>query len=155
MPDAQRDLVDAVRDAFKIGIAGEHPAVAIMREHIADDPEYGFHYGSLLESLEDLEGKILTLMDANQKDPELKDRLKITLNRPIPGDEAVDARLDASSIYQGITRYAYGRNGVQAFIETDILSSGTLGEPMVLELDYVFPDTANHILSVVEYTAPV
>lgn len=36
VPDAQRDLVDAVRDAPKIGIAGEYPAVAIMREHIAD-----------------------------------------------------------------------------------------------------------------------
>lgn len=151
VPEAQRALIDVVHQALKIGTPEEHPAVADLRGQIANDPEYSFHYGTLMESLEDLEDKFLKLKDASENDPELKGRLKITVNRPIPGNAEVDARLDASPIYGGVTRYAYGKNGVQAFVETDILSSGTLGESMVLEFDYVFPGAEKHILSVVEW----
>ncbi len=62
----------------------------------------------------------------------------------------MDARLDASPVYGDVTRYAYGRNGVQAFIETDILKAGQLGDSMVVELDFVFPGKDQHVLSVVE-----
>jgi hypothetical protein len=53
-------------------------------------------------------------------------------------------------VFGTVDRYAYGRNGVQAFIETDILASGPLADSMVLELDYIFPGKTSHILSVVE-----
>lgn len=151
VPDAQRDLISAVRQALKIGSPEEHPAVREMRNQIANDPEYSFHYGTLMESLEDLEDKFLKLRDANENDPELQGRLKLTYNRPLPGNPDVDARLDASPIYGDVTRRAYGHNGVQAFMETDILSSGTLGESMILEFDYIFPGADRHILSVVEW----
>lgn len=39
---------------------------------------------------------------------------------------------------------------MQAFIETDLLKAGQLGDSMVIELDYVLPGHDQHILSVVE-----
>jgi len=149
-PPAQRKLIEAVREALHVDKSDQHPAVTAMREAIIADPEYTFHVGILVDSLEELERVLLDLKQKAQTDPEFKGRLKITLNRPRRGDAEVDARLDASPVYGDVDRYAYGRNGVQAFIETDILTSGPLGESLVLELDYVFPNRANHILSVVE-----
>jgi hypothetical protein len=151
VPEAQRALVETVRTALKVGSADEHPTVKALRANIDNDPEYCFHYGTLMESLEDLEDKFQKLRDANENDPELKGRLKLTFNRPIPDNPDIEARLDASPIFGGVTRRAYGKNGVQAFVETDILSSGTLGDSMILEFDYVFPEAKNHILSVVEW----
>jgi hypothetical protein len=151
VPDAQRKLIDAIRAALKVETAEEHPAVAEMRKHLDQDPEYGFHVGMLVESLEELEARFQALEDANRTDPELKGRLRITYNRARKGDADVDARLDASPIYAKVDRYAYGRNGVQAFLETDVLSSGPLGQSMFLEFDYVFPNRTSHVLSVIEW----
>lgn len=151
IPDAQRDLMQVIHEALNIGSDHEHPAVLAMRQKIDEDPEYSFHYGTLLEDLEDLEAMFLRLEDANRHDPELRGRLKLVYNRSQPGNPQVDARLDASPIYASVTRQAYGKNGVQAFLETDIFSSGLLGETMIFEFDYVFPGYANHVLSVVEW----
>ncbi len=151
VPEAQRKLVSAVHDALKIGTADEHPAVTEMRGHLDRDPEYSFHIGTLVESLDELEERFLALEEANRSDPELKGRLKVTYNRALKSDADVEARLDASPIYGKVDRFAYGRNGVQAFLETDVLSSGTLGESAFLEFDYVFPDKKSHVLSVVEW----
>lgn len=151
VPEAQRDLMNAIHGALNVGTDQEHPAVTAMRERMDHDPEYGFHYGTLFESLEDLENVFMALEEANRSDPEMKGRLKLVYNRALPGNPDVDARLDASPIYRDATRFAYGKNGVQAFLETDILSSGLLGETMILEFDYVFPGYANHVLSVVEW----
>lgn len=151
IPDAQRDLMQAIHKALDVGTDAEHPAVVAMREKMVEDPEYSFHYGTLMESLEDLEAIFTALEDANENDPEMKGRLNITYNRALPGNPAVDERLDASPIYGDVKRYAYGKNGVQAFLETDILSSGILGETMMLEFDYVFPGYDRHVLSIVEW----
>jgi hypothetical protein len=151
VPEAQRKLHSAVHEALKIGSADEHPAVAELRANIANDPEYSFHYGTLMDSLDDLEDVFLKLEDANRNDPELKGRLKLTYNRALPSEPKVEARLDASPIYGKVERRAFGRNGVQAFVETDVLSSGALGDSMILEFDYVFPDTDRHIFSIVEW----
>lgn len=151
MPEAQRDLLEAIHGALKVGQADQHPAVTAMQEKMAQDPEYSFHYGTLLDRLEDLEAIFLRLEEANRSDPELKGRLKLGYNRPLPGNPEVEARLDASPIYGAVTRHAYGKNGVQAFCETDILTSGLLGESMFLEFDYVFPGYDSHVLSVVEW----
>lgn len=129
VPEAQRAVVDAVHQALKIGTPEEHPAVADLRGQIARDPEYSFHYGTLMESLEDLEDKFLKLKEANENDPDLKGRLKITVNRPIPGNAEIDARLDASPIYGGVTRYAYGKNGVQAFVDCFMVARHSMFGP--------------------------
>jgi hypothetical protein len=150
VPEAQRALTDAIRSALKVGSSDEHPAVGGMRAAIEADPEYTFHVGMLLPSLEELERIVLDLQERAKSDPDLKGRVKVTLNRARRGNPEVDARLDASPLFQSADRYAYGSNGVQAFIETDILSSGLLGESLVIELDYVFPGYKSHILSVVE-----
>lgn len=149
-PEAERRLTAAIHDALQIGTASEHPAVAEVRAHLERDPEYSFHIGTLVESLEELEERFLALEEVAANDPELKGRLKLVYNRPLEGDAAVEERLNASPIYGGVTRRAYGRNGVQAFVETDLLSSGPLGESMVLEFDYVFEGASQHILSVVD-----
>lgn len=150
LPDAQRAVLEATRSALKVGTDSEHPAVADLRKQYDQDPEYGFHVGFLVESLEELETRFQALEEANRSDPDLKGRLRITYNRARKGDANVDARLDASPIYADVDRYAYGRNGVQAFVETDVFSSGPLGQSMFFEFDYVFPDKTSHVLSVVE-----
>jgi GNAT superfamily N-acetyltransferase len=150
LPPAQAAVVGAAREALGFGTDREHPAIAGLRAAIDADPEYTFHLGVLLDSLEELERVVEDLQKLNASDPAFKGRLKITMNRARRGDEDVDTRLDNSPIFGGVERYCYGRNGVQAFIETDILVSGPLADSMVLELDYVFPGKASHILSVTE-----
>lgn len=149
--EPQRILIDAITSKLGIGTADEDPAVQGFRDMMAQDPEASFHFGFLLNSLEELESIVLDLHEKAETDPDFKGRINIVLNRAMKGDADVDARLDASPIYADATRFAYGRRGVQAFIETDILRSGQLGDKMVIELDYVFPDSDSHILSVVEF----
>jgi len=150
VPPAQQSVIDAMRAALNVGSGAEHPAVAQLRAAQEADPEYSFHVGILMHSLEALEETVLNLKRLAAVDPELKGRIKVVLNRSLPGTPEVDARLDASPLYGGVTRRAYGRNGVQAFIETNILTSGPLGENLIIELDYVFPGYDRHILSVAE-----
>ena len=150
LPPAQAALIDAARDALGFGTDREHPAIAGLRAAIDADPEYTFHLGVLIDSLEELERIVVDLQELNRSDPELNGRLKIAMNRARRGDPDIDARLDASPAFGAVERYAYGSNGVQAFIETDILAAGPLGDMMVLELDYIFPGKDSHILSVVE-----
>lgn len=150
LPEPQRKLIDAIHASFGVGTSEEHEAVQGWRAMMAADPEASFHFGFLLESLEDLERIVLDLRDKAENDPDFTGRINIVLNRARQGDDEVDARLDASPVYGDVTRYAYGRNGVQAFIETDILKAGQLGDSMVVELDYIFPDKDQHLLSVVE-----
>ena len=63
----------------------------------------------------------------------------------------IDARLDASPLYAGVTRTTYDRNGVQAFIRTDLLCSGPLGEDCVIEFDFVFPGYSENMLTKTEF----
>jgi hypothetical protein len=148
MPAAQAALIDAACHALGVGTDREHPSVADLRRAVAQDPEYLFHIGTLIHSLEDLERVTMALLACD--DAEFAGRIKITINRPRPGDPAVEARLDASPVFGPVKRHAYGRHGVQVFVETDLLVAGPLGEAMVLELDYVFPGHSDHILSVVD-----
>jgi hypothetical protein len=150
LPEPQRKLIEAINDKLAVDTPKEDPAVKGFRDMMQADPEASFHFGFLINSLEELEAIILDLRDKAANDAEFKGRINIVLNRAMSGDAEVDARLDASPIYADVTRYAYGRGGVQAFIETDILRAGQLGDKMVIELDYVFPDRESHVLSVVE-----
>lgn len=150
VPAPQAALVEAIRSTLKVGTADEHAAVDGMRAMLEADPEASFHLGFLVPDLEHLEAIVARLQQAAQHDPELKGRIELGFNRARPGDADVDTRLDASPVFGPVTRYAYGRNGVQVFIKTDLLKSGTLGESAVLELDYIFPNKSSHILSVVE-----
>lgn len=150
LPEPQQQLIAAIHAALRVGSDDEHEAVKGYRAMMAQDFEASFHFGFLVDSLEELEKMVLTLQDLNENDPAFKSRLNIGMNRARRGDDAVDARLDASPVFGKATRYAYGSAGVQVFVETDLLCAGQLGESMVLEFDYVFPDKHSHILSVVE-----
>jgi len=150
LPEAQAEVVAAAREALGFGTANEHPAIARLRSALESDPEYMFHLGVLVDSLEELEALTTELQRLNAADPDFKGRLKVSVNRPRRGDAEIDALLDGSPAFGGVDRYAYGRNGIQLFVETDILASGPLADSMVLEFDYVFPGKTSHILSVVE-----
>lgn len=146
-PQALRELHEAIRDALKIGQPGEHPAVAKVHAARESDPEFDLHLGVLYDSLEAVETAILRVKDAITNDADLRGRAKIILNRARPGNDAVDARMDRSSIFAGIDRYTYGRHGVQAFVATDLFVTGALGNHFVFELDYVFPGYDDNMLS--------
>jgi len=148
LPPATAGLFAAMRERLGVGGPDEHPAVAAYRAANAIDPEFNLHVGFLVDSLEFIEERFAALRD----DPELSKRSAILVNRALPGDPAIDARLDASPLYKDVTRYTYGRNGVQAFISTDLIVDGPLAERMVIEFDYVFPGYAEHIMSVSEVT---
>lgn len=150
VPEAQQALADAIHAALRVGQGDEHDAVAGMRAMLEADPEASFHVGFLVERFEAIEALALDMQQRAQDDPLLKGRVAVRINRPRPGDAAIDTQLDASPAFGSVTRYAYGRNGIQVFVETDILKSGLLGDAMVLEFDYVFPGVGSHILSVVE-----
>lgn len=150
LPEPQKKLIAAIHEALRVGTDNEHEAVKGFRALMAQDFEGSFHFGFLVESLEELENMVLTLWDLAENDPAFKGRLNIGMNRARRGDDAVDARLDASPVFGKATRYAYGSAGVQVFVETDLIRAGQLGENMYLEFDYVFPDKQSHILSVVE-----
>ena len=81
---------------------------------------------SSVPSLEELEQIVLRVQRLAESDPELKGRIKVTLNRARPGTPEVDARMDASPVFAGVTRHTYGPNGVQVFVETDLLAGGPL-----------------------------
>lgn len=150
LPEAQSRLIAAIHDALGIGTANEHDAVKDFRAMMAQDYEASFHFGFLVESLDELERMVLNLQDLADNDPDLKGRLRIGMNRARPGNAEIDARLDASPLFGKVTRYAYGSAGVQVFVETDLMRAGQLGQNMYFEFDYVFPGYDSHILSVVE-----
>ena len=150
LPEPQARLIAAIHAALRVGTDHEEEAVTGYRAMMAADFEASFHFALLIDSLEALEAIVLRLRDLNQNDPELQGRIRIGLNRARRGEAEVDARLDASPVFGDCTRYAYGSNGVQVFVETDLIRAGQLGESMHLELDYVFPGKDSHILSVVE-----
>ncbi|MGE8134348.1 hypothetical protein ACQKO5_12120 [Novosphingobium subterraneum] len=150
LPEPQQQLIAVIHAALRVGSDDEHETVKAYRGMMAQDFEASFHFGFLVGSLEELERMVLILQDLNANDPAFRGRLNIGMNRARRGDDAIDARLDASPVFGKATRYAYGAAGVQVFVETDLMCAGQLGESMVLEFDYVFPDRHSHILSVVE-----
>jgi hypothetical protein len=146
-PQALRELTGVIRDALKVDQPGEHAVVAKVRAAQDSDPEYDLHLGVLFNSLDEIEARILRIRDAGLNDPDLRGRVKVTLNRARPGTAEVDKRMDESPIFKEVRRFTYGRNGIQAFVETDLFVTGALGEKFVFELDYVFPGYSDNILT--------
>jgi len=146
-PQALHELNKAIREALKVDQPGEHPVVAKVRAAHDSDPEYDLHLGVLFDSLEEVEQRIMRVREAGTSDPDLRGRVKIILNRARPGTTEVDERMDRSPVFKGVDRFTYGRNGIQAFIETDLFITGGLGDKFVFELDYVFPGHSDNILT--------
>ena len=137
----------AARAALGVDTPQEHETVRALRAALLKDPEYNFHVGFLYNSLEQIEARMAELQRLEREDPAFRGRMKFLVNRATPGNAAFDARLDASPLYKGVTRYTYGHNGVQAFVETDLFTGGPLGWGLVFELDYVLPGVDDHILA--------
>ena len=146
LPAPLAGITATIRDLLKVGTAEEHPAVAELRRGQEIDPEMNFHIGLMNNSLEEVERIMLALAEANQSDPDLKGRLKLTTNKARSGGDAeIEARMENSPVFSQTDRFTYGRYGCQAFVETDLLAGGPLGENLVIELDYVFPDRPEHM----------
>jgi hypothetical protein len=137
-PQPLEALISAIRDALKVGTPEEHPAAQRLRVEQERNPEVDFHIGIMVDALDDLESTILRLKEAAANDPHIQGRLTFTVNRAKPGDAEIDARMDASPVFGDATRFCYGRNGCQVFVETNLLASGPLGENMVVEFDHAF-----------------
>lgn len=147
---AHRWLYDSIHEALGIGTPEEHPAVAKVRKSEAQDPEAGFHVGFLMPTLERIEEVFARVHAEAQADPAFDRHVEIILNRAKPGVLEIDARLDASPLYRDVTRHIYGGHGVQAFVRTDLLCSGPLGDDVVIEFDYVFPGYPENMLTKTE-----
>lgn len=145
--------IRAIYAAIREKLAGS-PEVTALREAQAKDPEVAFHAAVLVHSLDELEAMVQRVRALAAGDPELKGRARVTLNRARPGTPAVDARMDASPVFKDVTRHTYGPNGVQVFVETDLLVGGPLGDNWVFEFDYVFPGYAENILNRPSTAAP-
>jgi len=145
VPGPIAELTKAIGSTLKVGTPEEHPAVTAYRQGQVQDPEMNFHIGLMFNSLEEVERLIARLEAANESDPDLKGRFKFSFNRAMEGDPEIDARMAASPIFGKTERRTYGRFGCQAFVETDLLAGGLLGENMVIELDYVFPNRAENM----------
>ncbi|KUR81063.1 hypothetical protein [Novosphingobium sp. Fuku2-ISO-50] len=150
LPEPQARLIEAIHQALHVGTDHEDDAVKGYRAMMAQDFEASFHFGFLVPTLEELEALVQALRELEASDPAFKGRIHVGMNRARRGDAEVDVRLDASPVFGNAARYAYGSAGVQVFVETDLVRAGQLGENMVFEFDYIFPDRASHILSVVE-----
>jgi len=141
VPPPLAGITQAIRSLLKVGTPEEHPAVAELRQGQEADPEMNFHVGLMVNSLDEVERIMLALREANESDPDLKGRLKLVTNKARAGDDpAIEARMAASPVFSQTDRYTYGRYGCQAFIETDLLAGGPIGENLVIELDFAFPD---------------
>jgi hypothetical protein len=147
MPEILRSAYEEIHRKLAIGTPEQASAVTAVREAQAHDPEFGFHAAVVIPSLEQLETMVARLQRLAAEDPELKGRIKVTLNRARPGTPEVDARMDASPVFGDVTRYTYGPNGVQVFVETDVLAGGPFGDNWVFEFDYVFPGYKDNILN--------
>jgi len=146
-PAALRELTGVIRETLKVDQPGEHEVIAKVRAARESDPEYDLHLGVLFASLEEIEERIARVREAALNDPDLRGRVNIVLNRARPGTAEVDARMDKSPLFGAVKRFTYGRNGIQAFVETDLFVAGVLGEKFVFELDYVFPGYPDNILT--------
>jgi hypothetical protein len=155
MPDVLRSLYAEIGKRLGVGTANEAAEVTALRQAQAEDPEFNFHAAIVLPSLEELEDMVLRVQRLADQDPELKGRVKVTLNRARPGTPAVDARMDASPVFGNVTRHTYGPNGVQVFVETDLICGGPLGDNWAFEFDYVFPGYKDNILNAPSVEAEV
>ncbi len=147
MPDVLRSLYAELRERLGVGTADEAAEVKALRAAQAEDPEFNFHAAIVYPSLEELEEMVLRVQRLAADDPELQGRVKVTLNRARPGTSEVDARMAASPVFGTVTRHTYGPNGVQVFVETDLICGGPLGDNWAFEFDYVFPGYKDNILN--------
>jgi hypothetical protein len=145
--EAPRALYQTIRDTLKADQPDESKVVSDYRAAAGANPEFGFHVGFLKTSLEELEAIVLRIQEAVETDPDFKGRVEVILNRAKPGTPEVDARMDASPVFRDVTRYTFGRNGVQAFIKTNLLAGPPLGDAVVIEFDYVFPGYEHNMLT--------
>ena len=85
MPEVLSSLYAEIGKRLGVGTADEAPEVKALRAAQAEDPEFNFHAAIVLPSLEELEDMVLRVQKLGAEDPELKGRIKVTLNRARPG----------------------------------------------------------------------
>ena len=114
-------------------IAGTPAAEALMAEK-RRKPDSSSHVALAYESLDTLEQAVTALL----ADAELHGRVDVLRFRPEEATPAIEARLDGSPVYADATRVRYLADGVQAFVQTDVVSAGLLSVGQSFELNHTF-----------------
>ena len=112
---AQQQFEDALAEALEAH-EGATKALAHYREVRVAHPQYNFHFGASVPTLEDWEARVERLEDALKNDPVLKGRFELSVFHP--GDP-------------GAVGPQY-----QAFVLTHILATGTLQTGLIFELQW-------------------
>jgi hypothetical protein len=135
---AQVAVEEAVTAAWKESDGDASPYTA-FRELRRRAPEVASHLGIRYGSFEALEDALLGIeTDAREGGP-LHGRVELTRYRARRGlDPAVDARMDASSVFTGDEPEAFADHWVQCFVTTDLCAYGIVAFGQTIELDFVF-----------------
>jgi hypothetical protein len=103
------------------------------------NPESISHIGIRYASLEKLEDVLAGLKQASGPGGELEGQIEFSMYRARRGlDAAVDARMDASPVFDGTESEAFANHWIQCFVKTKIVGFGLLSFGQIFELDYVF-----------------
>ena len=151
-PDAYRGdmahlgfFVVPVSDAQVALEAAVRPAIAALPERerfLADragKPDSNSHVALNFASLEALEEAVRAL----RADDQLAGRVSVATIRPAePATAAIAERLDASDVFAGATPVRYVTTGVQAFAQTDIVTTGLLCLGQSFELNFAFASSS-------------
>jgi len=136
----QAALEGAIAEALGLGTDREHHAVAPFVKHRETWLESYLHFGLRFDSLEELEGAVERLRAEIAVNPEFGARvldLRPLKARGEDRDTEIAERMAASPVFAE-AGYAYGRNGVQVHIRTDLFVAGLGLFGSIVELDYVF-----------------
>jgi len=137
---AQIELEAAITEALAMGTDHQHPALTAFLDHRNSWPESYLHFGLHFAALEELEAAVGRMRAEMESDPAFGARIQsmqVLRARGGEDDREIEERMAASPVFAG-AEYAYGRNGVQVHIRTDLFATGLALFGSVVELDFVF-----------------
>lgn len=138
---AQLELETLISQQLRMGTEDPHPALTGFLDQRSQWPESYLHFGLHFGRLEDLEEAVIALRAEMHAKPEFGSRiqgLQVLKARGTEGDTEIEERMAASPLFSGTEEFAYGVNGAQVHIRTDLFATGLSLFGSVVELDFVF-----------------
>jgi hypothetical protein len=137
--DAQLALESAIRESLGMDGDDPHPSVSAFRDRRGAAPESASHIGLRFDTLDAIEDALLAIERDAQPGGPFEGRVEVTKYPPRGGvDEAIDARIAASPLFDGTQPPSFAKDWVQCFVKTDLFGYGILAFGQTIELDYVF-----------------
>ena len=135
----QQALEAAIGEALRAGSDDEHPALRDFRAVREEWPEIYTHFGIRFRSLDDVERAVAAIEIAGAPGGELEGRASVSRFRARAGrGEAIDQRMEESTVFDADDRPAFGDYAVQCFVKTDLVAAGIPALGQTIELDYYF-----------------